>query len=419
MEAFLIRGCNRLKGEYRVHNAKNAVLPIMAASILTEEKTVLKDCPALSDIRNMARILRELGCNVDFSHSEMCIDPQGICNYEMPDDLAKKLRSSIFMLGPILARFRKATVTFPGGCEIGLRPIDLHLKGLMQLNAKVQNIGGVIHCDGQHMCAGNVHFDYPSVGATENIMMAAVLLSGKTVLHNAAREPEIIDLQRFLNSMGAKISGAGSNTIVIQGIKRLRGVEYTPMPDRIVAGTLLAAAAVTRGSIRLSNVPVEDMMAVITKLEEMDCVIRQQDRVITLHAPERLKSFSLLQTQPFPGFPTDMQAQMMAISTLAQETTVVVENVFENRFAHAGDLNRMGANIILNGRTAVIHGVKALHGASVTARDLRGGAALAIAGLAAEGETIVEHAELIDRGYDHLEEAFRALGADARRITLP
>ncbi|MBE5778657.1 MAG: UDP-N-acetylglucosamine 1-carboxyvinyltransferase [Clostridiales bacterium] len=419
MEAFLIHGSNRIKGEYCVHNAKNAVLPIMAASILTEERTILRDCPDLSDIRNMADILRSLGCRVDVKKPEMIIDPQGLNSHEMPDGLAKKLRSSIFMLGPILARFRKAAVTFPGGCEIGLRPIDLHLRGLMQLNARVQNIGGVIHCDGQHMTAGNVHFDYPSVGATENIMMAAVLLKGKTVLYNAAREPEIIDLQNFLNAMGACVSGAGSNTIEIHGVKRLKGIDYVPMPDRIVAGTLLAAAAVTRGSIRLTNAPVEEIMAVITKLEEMGCIIRSSEKTITLHAPEKLSAFSQLQTQPYPGFPTDMQAQMMAISTLAKETSVVVENVFENRFAHAGDLNRMGARILLNGRTAVIHGVDKLHGTTVTARDLRGGAALTIAGLAAEGQTIVEHAELIDRGYDHLEDAFCALGCDVRRITLP
>lgn len=419
METFLIRGGNRLKGEYRVQNAKNAVLPIMAASILTDEKTILHHCPLLSDITNMGKILESLGCRVHTEKAHLLIDPSGLSRYEMPDELAKKLRSSIFMLGPILARFHKATVTFPGGCEIGLRPIDLHLKGLRQLNVSIQNECGMIFCNGQHMRAGNVHFDYPSVGATENVMMAAVFLKGKTTLHNAAREPEIIDLQNFLNAMGAKIFGAGTSTILIQGVQRLHGVEYTPMADRIVAGTLLAAAAITGGNIHLTNVPVQEMVAISSKLEEMGCILSHKEEAITLWAPEKLKSFSQLQTQPHPGFPTDMQAQMMAIATLAKETSVVVENVFENRFAHAGDLNRMGARIILNGRTAVIHGVDSLNGQSVTARDLRGGAALVIAGLAAKGETRVEMAELIDRGYDHLEEALCSLGGDICRVVLP
>lgn len=419
MDAFLIRGGRRLDGEYRVQNAKNAALPIMAASILTEEKTLLKGCPALSDIQNMGEILKTLGCRVHMDGGDLTIDPQGLSSYEMPDGLAKKLRSSIFMLGPILARFHKATVTFPGGCEIGLRPIDLHLKGLKQLNVSIRNEGGVICCDGHHMQPGNVHFDYPSVGATENIMMAAVLLKGVTTIHNAAREPEIVDLQNFLNRMGAKIAGAGTDTIQIQGVHRLHGAEYTPMADRIVAGTLMAAAAVTSGHIRLTNVPVQDMVAIMAKLEEMGCFITRKQEEIILRAPDRLRAFSQLQTQPHPGFPTDMQAQMMAIATLAKETSMVVENVFENRFAHAGDLNRMGARIILNGRTAVIHGVEGLNGLSVTARDLRGGAALAIAGLAARGETLVEKAEYIDRGYDRLEDALCSLGGDVRRIILP
>lgn len=419
MDAFLIRGGRKLSGEYMVQNAKNAALPIMAAAILTEEKTVLRNCPALSDIRNMGQILKTLGCKVHMDGNNLQIDPQGLHSYEMPDGLAKKLRSSIFMLGPILARFRKATVTFPGGCEIGLRPIDLHLKGLKQLNVSIRNEGGVIFCDGHHMQAGSVHFDYPSVGATENIMMAAALLRGTTTIHNAAREPEIVDLQNFLCRMGAKITGAGTDVIVIQGVSKLHGVEYTPMADRIVAGTLLAAAAVTGGNIRLKNAPAQEMVAILSKLEEMGCLITRKADELILRAPEKLRAFSQLQTQPHPGFPTDMQAQMMAIATLAQDTSVVVENVFENRFAHAGDLNRMGARIILNGRTAVIHGVESLDGLSVTARDLRGGAALAIAGLAARGETLVERADFIDRGYESLEKALCSLGGDVRRISLP
>ncbi len=418
MDALRIRGGKRLSGEWTVHSAKNAVLPIMAASILTGDRTVLEDCPLLSDILNMGDILRTLGCNVHMQDGALEIDPQGLSSYEMPDELAKKIRSSIFLLGPIVARFHKATVTFPGGCEIGMRPIDLHLSGLKQLGVQIREEGGVIRCDGREMRAGTVHFDYPSVGATENVMMAAVLLRGKTFLHNVAREPEIVDLQQFLNRMGARISGAGSHTISVEGVQKLRGVSYRPMPDRIVAGTLLAAAAATGGSIKLGNVPCRDMYAIFTKLREMGCVIGERENAVTLHAPDRLTAFQQLQTQPHPGFPTDMQVQMLALATMAKGTSVVVENVFENRFTHAGDLNRMGANVMVNGRTAIIQGVEALYGARVTARDLRGGAALTIAGLRARGETVVEHAELIDRGYERLEDMLGALGADISRNTM-
>lgn len=418
MNALQIRGGRRLAGEWTVHSAKNAALPIMAASILTDETTLLEACPRLSDIGYMGDILKTLGCGVRRLDGGLEIDPQGLNCHEMPDALAKKIRSSIFLLGPILARFRKATVTFPGGCEIGMRPIDLHLSGLRQLGVEIHEEGGVIHCDGHDMRAGTVHFDYPSVGATENVMMAAVMLRGRTLLHNAAREPEIVDLQNMLCRMGARISGAGTQTIAVEGVSRLHGVDYRPMPDRIVAGTLLAAAAATGGSIRLENVPCRDMYAIFSKLREMGCVIGEKETAVTLHAPERLTAFQQLQTQPHPGFPTDMQVQMLALATLAKGTSVVVENVFENRFTHAGDLNRMGANVMVNGRTAVVQGVEALYGARVTARDLRGGAALAIAGLRARGETLVEHAELIDRGYERLEDMLFALGADIRRVSV-
>lgn len=418
MNALRIHGGRRLTGEWRVHSAKNAVLPIMAASILTGEATRLEGCPELVDVAYMADILRTLGCRIHSGDGALTIDPQGLNRHEMPDALAKKIRSSIFLLGSILARFRKATVTFPGGCEIGLRPIDLHLSGLRQLGVDVREEGGLIRCDGRHMRAGTVHFDYPSVGATENVMMAAVLLKGRTVLSNVAREPEIVDLQNLLNAMGARISGAGTHTVTVEGVERLHGVSYQPMPDRIVAGTLLAAAAATGGDVRLTNVPCRDLYAVFTKLREMGCEIDEEESAASLRAPQRLTAFQQLQTQPHPGFPTDMQAQMLALAAMAKGTSVVVENVFENRFAHAGDLNRMGANVLVNGRTAVVQGVEALYGAHVTARDLRGGAALVIAGLAARGETLVERAGLIDRGYERLEEMLNALGADICRVSV-
>ena len=415
MDTLRIRGGRRLDGEWTVHSAKNALLPIMAASILTDDPTLLEDCPRLSDIRHMGDILQTLGCDVRREERALRIDPQGLCRHDMPDALAKKIRSSIFLLGPILARFGKATATFPGGCEIGLRPIDLHLSGLRQLGVIVREEGGEIRCDGADMRAGPVHFDYPSVGATENVMMAAVLLPGVTTLHNAAREPEIADLQRALRFMGAQVSGAGTHIIRVQGVRRLRGIVYRAMPDRIVAGTLLAAAAASGGRICLRNAPVEDMCAIFSKLREMGCTVREAAGEVDLAAPERLTAFQQLQTQPHPGFPTDMQVQMLALAARAQGTSVVVENVFENRFTHAGDLNRMGANVMVNGRTAIVKGVGTLYGARVTARDLRGGAALAIAGLSAQGETVVEHAELIDRGYERLETMLSALGADVIR----
>ena len=415
MDTLRIRGGRRLDGEWTVHSAKNALLPIMAASILTDDPTLLEDCPRLSDIRHMGDILQTLGCDVRREERALRIDPQGLCRHDMPDALAKKIRSSIFLLGPILARFGKATATFPGGCEIGLRPIDLHLSGLRQLGVIVREEGGEIRCDGADMRSGPVHFDYPSVGATENVMMAAVLLPGVTTLHNAAREPEIADLQRALRFMGAQVSGAGTHIIRVEGVRRLRGIVYRAMPDRIVAGTLLAAAAASGGRICLRNAPVEDMCAIFSKLREMGCTVREAAGEVDLAAPERLTAFQQLQTQPHPGFPTDMQVQMLALAARAQGTSVVVENVFENRFTHAGDLNRMGANVMVNGRTAIVKGVGTLYGARVTARDLRGGAALAIAGLSAQGETVVEHAELIDRGYESLETMLSALGADVIR----
>ncbi len=413
---FVVQGGRRLEGTLRVDGAKNAALPILAASVLTDEVVHLSHVPDILDVRRMADILRMLGCDVQRQGGEYTVCASGMHKSEMPDALSKQIRSSIFMLGPILSRFRRATVTYPGGCEIGLRPIDLHLSGLRALGVDVREEGGVIHCDGANMHAGEVHLDYPSVGATENVIMASVGLMGTTVIHNAAREPEISDLCRFLGSMGAKVQGAGSAVISIEGVKRLHGTQYSPMPDRIVAGTLLCAGAITGGNVELTGAPVDDLHAVCAKLREMGCVLREEESVIRLKAPERLTAFSMLQTQPHPGFPTDMQAQMLALLSVSEGTGVIVENVFENRFGHAGDLNRMGARILCSGRTAIVRGVPALTGAHVMARDLRGGAALVLAGLRAQGETIIEHAELIDRGYERLESQLNRLGADVMRV---
>ncbi|MBR3018297.1 MAG: UDP-N-acetylglucosamine 1-carboxyvinyltransferase [Clostridia bacterium] len=416
MEGFRVIGGEKIQGEARVQAAKNAVLPILAAAILPEGETVIRDCPDIRDAHAMAGILKKLGCACAWRKGEMRIDASGLHHWEMPDDLSKQIRSSIFLLGPILGKLRRATVTYPGGCEIGIRPIDLHLKGLRSLGVSIVEEGGMIFCDGGNMRAGDVYFDYPSVGATENVMMAAAMLRGVTTVHNAAREPEIADLQDFINAMGGKIRGAGTQLIEIEGVQSLRGVSYAPIPDRIAAGTLLCAGAMTGGEIRLTNVCPWDIIPVCDKLREMGCRITESRDAVSLSAPTRLKAFSQLQTNPHPGFPTDMQAQMLAAACVASGTSVIVENVFENRLSHVADLCRMGADIRVNGRTAVVTGVPRLSGMTVSARDLRGGAALVLAALAAKGESVVEHAELIDRGYERLEETLTALGAKIERV---
>ena len=415
MEHFLVRGGRKLEGSIRVQGAKNAVLPILAAAILTEERVQLEGVPDLADVRAMLGILEKLGCCAEMEKDQIRVDSANIRESRMPEKLSKQIRSSIFLLGPILARLRRAEVPYPGGCEIGLRPIDLHLKGLRMLGVSIREKDGYLLCDGGRMQSGDVYLDYPSVGATENVMMAAVLLPGVTTLHNAAREPEIEDLQQFMNRMGARVSGAGSQVIRIEGVEKLHGITYRPIPDRIVAGTLLCAGAITGGSVFCHDARYRDLVPVVMKLREMGCQVQWNDEGIYLKAPERLRAFSEVQTQPHPGFPTDMQSQMVALASVARGCALVTENVFENRFGHVGDLCLMGANIRVMGRTAVIQGVDALHGGCVRARDLRGGAALVLSALAARGETRVEGAHLVDRGYDHLEQMLHALGADIVR----
>lgn len=413
MGMFRIAGGKPVCGTASIKGAKNSLLPILAASLLTDEVITLDGCSRLSDVENMLRILRILGCRAEMEKDVICVEAAKAANWEMPEYLSKQIRSSIFMMGPILGRFKRATVTYPGGCEIGLRPIDLHLKGLRALGVNIREKHGMIYCDGTQLRGGEVVLDFPSVGATENVMMAAVLANGRTVICNAAREPEIYDLQQFINAMGGKISGAGSSTIVIEGVKRLHGTRYRPMPDRIVAGTLLTAAAMTGGEIRLNNTRSSDLDAVVDKLKAAGCEIELRDLQIGLQAPRRLKPIDV-STQPFPGFPTDMQAQIMAMCSVAQGTSIIVENVFENRFAHAAQLIRMGADITINHRSAVVRGGR-LTGARVCAKDLRGGAALVLAGLCAEGVTEVEGISLIDRGYEALDRILASMGAEITR----
>lgn len=416
MRILRVEGGRRLCGQIRVGCAKNAVLPMLAASLLAGGPVRLSDAPDISDVEHMLEILRMLGCCAAREEGELRIDPSGLKEEALPDRLAKKLRSSIFLLGPMLGRLRRAVVTYPGGCDIGLRPIDLHLQGLRALGVRIDERNGQIVCDGRAMHGGMVHFDYPSVGATENVMMAAVLTPGRTVVHNAAREPEILDLQRFINAMGGNVQGAGTHTVVIDGVRRLQGVQYRAMPDRIVAGTLLEALAITGGEGAVLGVDAQDLTAVIAKLREMGCRIQESQDRIDLCAPSRLKAFAHLQTSPHPGFPTDMQAQFMVLMCCAQGSGLVKENIFENRFMHVQELVRMGADIHVTGSSAMVRGVRRLTGAPVMASDLRAGAALVLAGLAAEGETRVQRIYHIDRGYEHLADKLSAVGARIRRI---
>ena len=416
MAKFSILGAKRLEGEIRVSGAKNSILPILAATLLTTLPVIIHDCPDLLDVTNMLCILEQLGCDVKRENNTVVIDASKANRWEMPDSLAKELRSSIFMLGPVLGRFRKAKFTYPGGCEIGARPIDLHLKGLRSLNVNIIEEHGYIICDARDLQGGEVHLDYPSVGATENLMMAAVYAKGTTTINNAAREPEIIDLQSFLNGCGARICGAGSSTVVVQGVTKLKDVEYKIMPDRIVAGTYMVAAAMTKGDITLKNVSPLNLHSITHKLKEVGCRVDVGQDIIRICADKRPSELQQIETLPYPGFPTDMQPQIFALGTIASGTSVITENVFENRFTHAAELSKLGANIKIKGRTAVIRGVERLTGSEVEGKDLRGGASLVLAGLSAYGNTTVRGVEHIDRGYEDLAKGLTGLGADIVRV---
>lgn len=427
MASLIVVGGTPLSGTIRVSGAKNAALPILAASLLSERPVALYDCPRLRDVKNMLAILGALGVRWAWDEEKLLLDTSAANAYVMPQGLSKELRSSIFMLGPLLARFGHAVCTFPGGCEIGHRPIDLHLRGLTMLGVGIREEHGLILCDGHSMTGADIHLDYPSVGATENIMMAAVRAEGETVIQNAAREPEIEDLQTFLRKLGYGVWGAGSSTIRISGGRGCADhmseggpaerdcIAHRVIPDRIVAGTLLCAAAITGGEVTLCNAVPAHIASVMAKLRESGCSIRAEGDVIRIAAHARPREIKLIETLPYPGFPTDMQAQFFALCTVADGTSMIVENVFENRFKHGAELLRMGASFTQKDRTIVIRGVERLMGTRVVARDLRGGAALTLAGLAAEGETIVENAELIDRGYERLDKMLASLGAVIRR----
>ncbi|SEN08640.1 UDP-N-acetylglucosamine 1-carboxyvinyltransferase [Lihuaxuella thermophila] len=415
MEHFVIKGGKPLSGSVRVQGAKNAALPIMAATVLSGGKHEIDGVPDLTDISTMCKILEALGAKIRRTGTKMEVNTNSIQISHIPDDLMSRMRSSIFLMGPLLARLNRVSVTRPGGCAIGNRPIDIHLKGLTKLGAEIREEDGVIHCSASHLTGAEVVLDFPSVGATENVMMAAVLAKGKTTIINAAREPEIIDLQNFLNQMGANIQGAGSSVIVIHGVRELRSISYQIIPDRIVAGTLVAAAAATGGEMVLEHVVPEHLTSVLELLKRAGLQMEIERERLWVRASRRLKALDHVVTEPYPGFPTDMQPQMMASLSLAEGTSRLSEQIFESRLKHVPELRRMGADLHIEDNTVIIRGLPKLCGAVVTATDLRAGAALAIAGLAAEGTTIVKGIEHIDRGYYQLENVFSQLGADITR----
>lgn len=418
MSKILIKGGNRLTGTVKIQGAKNSALPIMAAMLMLPGENSISNIPHLVDVITMSRVLRSLGLRSEYSepHS-MKTWNNGKIKYIAHYDLVTKLRASFFVAGPLLAINQMAKIPMPGGCAIGLRPIDLHVKGFKALGAKVEIEHGFVDIRANKLKGAEIILDFPSVGATENIMMAATLAEGTTIIENAAREPEVIDLGNFLNATGAKIINHGTSTIEIQGVSSLKSIKnYRIIPDRIEAGTMLVAGAITKGDVIVQNINIEHLKAIIDKLEECGCQID----IINEHSLHIKRSGKLLavdtETLPYPGFPTDMQAQMMSLLTLAQGTSVITETVFENRFLHTPELQRMGANIKISERNAIIHGVSKLTGAPVKASDLRAGAALILSALAAEGESLLYGMKYVDRGYENIVGKLNSLGADIQDV---
>lgn len=412
MEKYIINGGTRLFGEVPITGAKNSVLPILAATVINGKENIVSNIPNLKDVDVMIKILTSLGAKAELDGDVLTIDSRLINNTSLPEELVREMRSSIIFMGALLARFGEAILSYPGGCEIGPRPIDLHLKSLRQMGATIIESHGFLYCKTNGLTGSDIQLDYPSVGATENIMLAAVTAKGTTIIRNAAREPEIIDLQDYLNKAGCRVKGAGSSIIVIEGVQELQACEHRIIPDRIVAGTFMVAAAITNGEVVLKNIVVDHLQSIIAKIKETGTKIIIDKDDMKIIGPEKINPIEMLQTLPFPGFPTDMQAQFMALLSIASGTSIINETVFENRFKHAEELTRMGANIKTFGNVAVIKGVNELTGAKVFAKDLRGGAALILAGLAAKGVTEVENIYHVNRGYENLYLSLQNLGAN-------
>ncbi|MBE3090730.1 MAG: UDP-N-acetylglucosamine 1-carboxyvinyltransferase [Candidatus Atribacteria bacterium] len=415
-EKLIISGGNRLQGTVKIDGAKNSSLSIMAATLLTKDVCILRNVPRLTDVETMSDVIRKLGVKVEWKEgNNLYIDSNNFNNYEAPYELVKMMRASILVMGPLLARLKRAKISLPGGCAIGARPVDYHLKGFEALGAQVEVEKGYIEAKVNTLKGVEIYLDFPSLGATENIMMAACLAEGVTTIENAAKDPEVVELGHFLNKMGAKVEGLGTDLIKIKGVKELHGIDYTIIPDRIEAGTYMMAAAITGGDVLIEKADPLLLKPLIVKLEEAGVRIEVEKNFIKVIGPDRVKAVDI-KTLPFPGFPTDMQPQFMALSCVAKGTSVITETVFEKRFAHIGDLIRMGADIKVEGHSAIIKGVKKLSAAPVMASDLRGGAALVLAGLVAEGTTELSRIYHLDRGYAKLEEKLNSLGADIKRV---
>lgn len=419
MEKLVVKGGKRLVGTVKTSGAKNAVLPIIAASILGVTPSYLDEVPMLEDVHTISEVLKCLGLSVtNPKPNRLEIDSREITSCEAPYELVRTMRASFLVMGPLLARIGKARISMPGGCAIGARPIDIHLKGFEALGVKIDQGHGYIEASAPNGLKGaSIYFDFPSVGATENIMMAAALAEGTTILENAAEEPEIVALANYLNKMGAKIRGAGTNLIRIEGVKELHGADYTIIPDRIEAGTYMIAAAMTGGDVIVENVLPEHQKPLIAKLREAGAIVEEDIDRVHVVGTGKLKAVDI-KTLPYPGFPTDMQAQMMAMMVVSEGRSKVTETVFENRFMHVVELNRMGAKISTEGRSAVIDGPSQLTGCDVRATDLRAGAAMILAGLVADGVTRIGDLHHIDRGYENIVDKLRLLGADIERITV-
>lgn len=417
MEKLIIKGNIPLNGEIRISGAKNAALPILAASLLSDSPISISNIPHLQDVTTIVSLLGQMGVRVTLDErSNIEVNANQLTSFHAPYELVRTMRASVLVLGPLLSRFGRAEVSLPGGCAIGTRPVDQHLKGLKAMGADIWIENGYIKAKANKLFGTTIVMDIVTVTGTENIMMAAVLATGQTIIHNAAREPEVTDLANFLNTLGANVAGAGTSTIVINGVKALEGGSYHVLPDRIETGTYLAAAAITRGKIKLKNTRPELLESILLKFEEIGARIDTGADWITLDMKGHRPHAANVSTAPYPAFPTDMQAQMMAVNTVAEGTGVITETVFENRFMHVQELQRMGAKISLKGNTAICTGIENLHGAPVMATDLRASASLVLAGLAAHGETTIDRIYHIDRGYECIEEKLAQLGAQIHRM---
>jgi UDP-N-acetylglucosamine 1-carboxyvinyltransferase len=418
LEKIIVRGGQRLNGTVKVEGAKNAVLPVLAATLLASEgKSIIKNVPTLSDVYTINEVLRYLNANVEFNNNQVVVDASKELKVEAPFEYVRKMRASVLVMGSLLARNGRARVALPGGCAIGSRPIDQHLKGFEAMGATVKVGNGFIEAEATNgrLHGAKIYLDFPSVGATENIMMAASLAKGTTILENVAKEPEIVDLANFLNSMGANVRGAGTGTIRIEGVDRLYGVEHDIIPDRIEAGTFMVAAAITQGNVLVQGAVPEHLSSLIAKMEEMGVMIIEEEDGIRVIGPEKLKAVDI-KTMPHPGFPTDMQSQMMALLLRAQGTSMITETVFENRFMHVEEFRRMNADIKIEGRSVILSGPADLQGAEVSATDLRAAASLVLTGLVADGVTRVTELKHLDRGYVNFHEKLASIGADIERV---